>query len=73
MAIKAIDLESAMPVKKNPVDYSPEASPPEFALAYLTGDGTEFILEYSYDIWSLGMFLFELATGKPYFEGQAKE
>ena len=67
MVVKGIDLESAMPVKQNPVDYSPEACPPEFALKHLVGESSDFTLEYSYDIWSLGMFLFELTTGQGYF------
>ena len=67
--VKGIDLESAMPVKDNPVDYSPEATPPEFARAFLAGDGPYFILQYNYDAWSFGMLLYELAAGKGYFDG----
>jgi serine/threonine protein kinase len=67
---KGIDLESAMPVKDNPVDYSPEGTPPEFARAFLSGEGPYFVLQYNYDIWSIGMLLFELATGKGYFDGK---
>jgi serine/threonine protein kinase len=68
--IKAIDLESAMPIRSNPVDYSPEACPPEFARSFLNGEGEEFVLEKSYDLWSLGMMLYELSTGRAYFEGR---
>lgn len=68
--VKGIDLESAMPVRDNPVDYSPEATPPEFAKAFLAGDGPYFELQYNYDMWSLGMFLYELATGRGYFDGK---
>jgi serine/threonine protein kinase len=68
--VKGIDLESAMPYKGNPVDYSPEGTPPEFARAYLAGDGCYFILRYNYDVWSFGMLLFEMATGQGYFDGQ---
>jgi len=67
LIIKGIDLESAMPTKKNPVDYSPEACPPEFAEAFMGGTGPYFILESSYDVWSMGMMLYELATGMTFF------
>mmetsp|Transcript_20023 Transcript_20023/g.27821 ORF Transcript_20023/g.27821 Transcript_20023/m.27821 type:complete len:495 (-) Transcript_20023:113-1597(-) len=67
LLFKGIDLESAMPTKNNPVDYSPEACPPEFAKAYLAGEGLEFILSNRYDIWSYGILLYELSTGKAYF------
>jgi len=69
--IKGIDLESAMPVRDNPVDYSPEATPPEFAKAFLAGEGPYFVLDYNYDLWSLGMMLYELATGSGYFDGKS--
>lgn len=69
--VKGIDLESAMPVRDNPVDYSPEATPPEFAKAFLAGDGPFFVLEQSYDMWSFGILLYELATGKGYWDGKS--
>eukprot|EP00549_Striatella_unipunctata_P001048 CAMPEP_0118685568 /NCGR_PEP_ID=MMETSP0800-20121206/7321_1 /TAXON_ID=210618 ORGANISM="Striatella unipunctata, Strain CCMP2910" /NCGR_SAMPLE_ID=MMETSP0800 /ASSEMBLY_ACC=CAM_ASM_000638 /LENGTH=533 /DNA_ID=CAMNT_0006582499 /DNA_START=205 /DNA_END=1806 /DNA_ORIENTATION=- len=69
--VKGIDLESAMPFKDNPVDYSPESCPPEFAADYMKGVGAYFILEPSYDIWSLGMLLYECSTGKGYFNGKS--
>jgi len=65
--VKGIDLESVIVKGGNPIDYSPEACPPEFAKAFIGGYGEDFILEYSYDIWSLGMMLYELSTGVPYF------
>jgi len=68
--VKGIDLESAMPVRDNPVDYSPEATPPEFAKAFLEGEGPYFILEPNYDIWSFGMLLYELSTGAGYWDGK---
>ena len=68
---KGIDLESAIAKGGNPVDYSPEACPPEFAKAFLNGYGADFVLDYSYDIWSFGMLLFEMSTGKPYFAGKS--
>lgn len=68
--VKGIDLESAMPVGDNPVDYSPEACPPEFAVAFLAGEAPYFTLETSYDVWSLGMLMLELSTGAGYFDGK---
>mmetsp|Transcript_9999 Transcript_9999/g.9686 ORF Transcript_9999/g.9686 Transcript_9999/m.9686 type:complete len:489 (-) Transcript_9999:269-1735(-) len=69
--VKGIDLESAISVGGNPVDFSPEACPPEFAKAFVNGDAFDFILEYNYDIWSLGMLLYELSTGDSYFSGKS--
>ncbi|KAL9180269.1 hypothetical protein ACHAXT_008239 [Thalassiosira profunda] len=66
--VKGIDLESVVAKGGNPIDYSPEATPPEFAEAFMGGYGDEFVLDYSYDIWSLGMMLYELSTGQPYFQ-----
>jgi len=68
--VKGIDLESAMPIGDYPVDYSPEACPPEFAKAFLAGEGPYFELETSYDVWSLGMLMLELSTGRGYFDGK---
>ncbi|KAL7489571.1 hypothetical protein ACHAW6_015223 [Cyclotella cf. meneghiniana] len=66
--VKGIDLESVIPRGGNPIDYSPEACPPEFAKSFMAGEGAEFVLDYSYDIWSLGMMLYELSTGKAFFD-----
>jgi serine/threonine protein kinase len=52
------------------VDYSPEACPPEFAQAFLDGDGPYFALQTSYDIWSLGMMFYEIGAGRGYFDGK---
>jgi len=68
--VKGIDLESAMPVGDNPVDYSPEACPPEFAAAFLEGEGPYFVLDPAYDVWSLGMLMLELSTGEGFFDGK---
>lgn len=68
--VKGIDLESAIRRGQNPVDFSPEACPPEFATAFISGQGLSFKLDYSYDMWSYGMMLFELTTGRPYFDGK---
>lgn len=66
--VRGIDLESAMPYQSNPVDYSEEACPPEFAKAFISRNASNFVLDYSYDIWSLGMYLYELGTGEAYFK-----
>ena len=68
--IKAIDLESAVKVGGSPIDYSPEATPPEFAQAIAKGLGPDFVVNYEYDSWSYGMLLYELAVGKSYWGGK---
>jgi serine/threonine protein kinase len=100
-SFKGIDLESCMPVRECPVDYTPEACPPEFARAFLAGEADTFLLEYSYDVWyealivgvcsfhrpcrllftfsfscicrSYGMFLYEISTGRGFFDGYTAE
>lgn len=67
IVVKGVDLESAVPHRGNPIDYTPEASPPEFAVAFLEGEAHEFVLDYSYDVWSFGMLAYELATGRGHF------
>ena len=66
--VKGIDLESVVTRGGNPIDYTPEASPPEFSKALMGGYGEDFVLDYSYDMWSLGMMLYELSTGTAYFD-----
>lgn len=70
--VRGIDLESAVPVKGPPIDYSPEACPPEFAKEEFAGRGADFVLQYNYDVWSLGVLLYELATGSSLF-GKRKD
>jgi serine/threonine protein kinase len=65
--IKGIDLESAVRHRDNPIDFSAEACPPEFALAFLCGREPFVEMEYHFDVWSLGMVLYEIATGQHYF------
>jgi len=71
VTVKGIDLESCMPVKGNPVDYSPEGCPPEFASAFLEGEGYDFVLDYNYDVWSFGMLMYEMSTGRGFFDGKS--
>jgi len=68
--IKAIDLESAVRSGSPPLDYSPEACPPEFAQAFSKGEGPYFTVREEYDSWSYGMLLYELAVGKSYWKGK---
>jgi serine/threonine protein kinase len=72
-SVKGIDLESAVPVKANPIDHSLEAAPPEFAVAFLCGKEPAMEMEQNFDVWSLGMLLYQLATGKHYFEDTQDE
>jgi len=70
--IKAIDLESAVPVGERPVDCTPEVTPPEVARLYVQGRLTEAVAVTSYDVWSLGILLLFLASGgKNLFDGEA--
>jgi len=71
VVFKGIDLESAIPLRGNPLDYTPEASPPEFAQAYLAGEAYDFVLDYSYDVWSFGMLAYELVHGNGFFGKKA--
>ena len=69
LVVRAIDLESAQKFKDTPSDFSPEVCPPEFARALLSGNAPQFMLNPSYDIWSLGMFCYEMSVGTPYWGG----
>jgi len=67
--VKGIDVESAVGVGDNPVDFTPKACPPEFAIRYLCGTEPYEEMQQSFDIWSFGMLAYELSTGKNYFDG----
>ena len=66
--VKGIDLEAAVPRGNRPLDWTPETFPPEFATAFLCGKEPETEMDYSFDIWSYGMILWEMAHGEPYFD-----
>ena len=71
--LKGIDLESAVEEGANPLDFTPEACPPEFALAYMCyQEADERMMKY-FDIWSLGMVFYEMANGEDYFGGEECE
>jgi serine/threonine protein kinase len=71
--IKGIDVESGVPRRSTPVSFTADASPPEFVRAsYDKGemqDTGNYKLDYSFDMWSYGMYLYRLATGERYFQG----
>ena len=66
---KGIDLESAVPVGEFPLDFTTKSIPPEFAREYTCGREATAKMEYSFDVWSLGMLLYKLAVGEHYFSG----
>ncbi|KAG7344850.1 serine/threonine kinase [Nitzschia inconspicua] len=69
-SLKAIDLESAVRKGENPIDYSVEAIPPEFAEAYMYGREPEMEIHKSFDIFSLGLLWYEMATGKQFWHSK---
>eukprot|EP00980_Cylindrotheca_fusiformis_P027986 scaffold22575_cov141-Cylindrotheca_fusiformis.AAC.17 len=68
LVMKGIDLESVVPNKASPIDFSPYACPPEFALPFLTGKEKSVEMDAKFDIWSLGMLFYKLSKGHHYFD-----
>uniref|UniRef100_A0A6S8P934 Protein kinase domain-containing protein n=1 Tax=Amphora coffeiformis TaxID=265554 RepID=A0A6S8P934_9STRA len=72
-SIKAIDLESAVPRGEAPIDWSPEAIPPEFATPFLCGQEKGQRMQKGFDIFSLGLLWYELATARGYWKNRFDE
>ena len=67
IVIKAVDLESVAGHKEFLRAYTAETYPPEFPPDSLYEGIPQIPLDYSFDIWGLGLVLFEIATGQPLF------
>ena len=62
-SVKGIDVESAVPVRNHPIDFTPKQCPPEFAEGFLCGREPFMEMDTTFDIWSMGMLLYELENG----------
>jgi hypothetical protein len=65
--IKGIDLESVVRHGEFMRMYTAEACPPEFPVKHMYKCLPLIRMDYSFDMWGVGMTLFELATGKPFY------
>ncbi|CAJ1956805.1 unnamed protein product [Cylindrotheca closterium] len=65
--IKAIDLESVTAHGEFLRCYTAETYPPEFPPDSLYNEIPQVPLDYSFDIWGLGLVLLEMAIGEPLF------
>ena len=73
VSFRGIELESCMRVRTPPVDYTLETCLLEFARSFLDGEAGSYSLEYSYDVWSFGMFLYKVLTERGFFDGYSAE
>ena len=68
--IKGIDLESIVPTNDLLQVYTAEACPPEFPLEEMYVTLPEMAVTEAFDVWGLGLVLYEVATGHSlYAEG----
>ncbi|CAJ1942842.1 unnamed protein product [Cylindrotheca closterium] len=71
--IKGIDLESVIYHQNYLQMYTAETVPPEFPLADLYQCVPSIQPDFSFDIWGLGIVMFEMATGNSFFDGGLKD
>lgn len=67
-AIKGIDLESVILTGDLLRCYTAEACPPEFPVEELYRSLPTMTMHPAFDMWGLGLVLFEIATGKPLYK-----
>lgn len=66
-SIKAVDLESIAAHNEYPRAYTAETYPPEFPAESLYQCLPQIPVDYKFDVWGLGLVLFEIAVGEPLF------
>mmetsp|Transcript_1260 Transcript_1260/g.2523 ORF Transcript_1260/g.2523 Transcript_1260/m.2523 type:complete len:474 (+) Transcript_1260:29-1450(+) len=71
--IKGIDLESVIYHQNYLQMYTAETVPPEFPIADIYQCVPDIQPEFSFDIWGLGIVMFEMATGKSFYDGGLKD
>ncbi|CAJ1962669.1 unnamed protein product [Cylindrotheca closterium] len=65
--IKAVDLESVAAHNEFLRAYTAETYPPEFPAESLYQCLPQIPVDYSFDVWGMGLTLYELAVGEPLF------
>jgi len=65
--IKAVDLESVAAHNEFLRAYTAETYPPEFPADSLYQCLPQIPVDYSFDVWGMGLTLYELAVGEPLF------